>query len=142
MQNKEVVHVDFRIQPPTVVSLLSWESFGTVFVGNVVAMESQAATLSPENLASLYYTLAENELSPVESLEILRNVWRVSDPQYPKLNKTLLEQVASLLNYRYAEQRAQFLDLFGYFRLLAAEKIELVKSDFVLACAPVGPFLF
>lgn len=119
MQNKEVVHVDFRIQPPTVVSLLSWESFGTVFVGNVVAMESQAATLSPENLASLYYTLAENELSPVESLEILRNVWRVSDPQYPKLNKTLLEQVASLLNYRYAEQRAQFLDLFGYFRYLA-----------------------
>ena len=134
--------MDFRIQPPTVVSLLSWESFGTVFVGNVVAMESQAATLSPENLASSYYTLAENELSPVESLEILRNVWRVSDPQYPKLNKTLLEQVASLLNYRYAEQRAQFLDLFGYFRLLAAEKIELVKSDFVLACAPVGPFLF
>ena len=110
-----------------------------------VAMESQAATLSqlsPENLASLYYTLAENELSPVESLEILRNVWRVSDPEYPKLNETLLEEVASLLNYRYAEQRAQFLDLFGYFRLLAAEQIELVKSDFVLACAPVGPFLF
>ena len=48
-------HVDFRIQPPTVVpELLIWESFGTVSVGNALAMESQPATLSPENLASLY----------------------------------------------------------------------------------------
>eukprot|EP00435_Cladocopium_sp_Y103_P049445 s742_g14.t3 len=85
----------------------------------LVAMESQAAIVSPENLASLYYTLAENELSPLESLEILRTVWRVSDPQYPMLNETLLEKVASILNDRYAEQRTHFLDLFGYFRYLA-----------------------
>ena len=139
-----MVHVEFRIHHPTTTacaSVCSGIPRNGVGKSQRVAMESQAATLSPENLASMYYTLAENELSPLESLEILRNFWRVSDPEYPKLNQALLKRVASLLNGRYAEQRENFLDLFGCFRLLAAERIELVKSDFVLACAPVGPFL-
>ena len=78
------------------------------------------AAANPENLASVYYTLAENELSPLESMDIFQKFWRVYDPLYPKLNDTLVEQVASLLNDRFAQQRQDFLDLFGYFRILPA----------------------
>eukprot|EP00434_Breviolum_minutum_P038744 symbB.v1.2.034382.t2/scaffold4427.1/size39785/5 len=83
--------------------------------------------VNSETLASLYYTLAENELSPQESTEILQKFWRLSDSEYPKLNSTLVEEVANLLHQRYAQQREDFLDYFYFdglgglsFRYLAA----------------------
>lgn len=73
--------------------------------------------VNSETLASLYYTLAENELSPQESTEILQKFWRLSDSEYPKLNSTLVEEVANLLHQRYAQQREDFLDYFYFDRL-------------------------
>ena len=87
--------------------------------------------VNSETLASLYYTLAENELSPQESTEILQKFWRLSDSEYPKLNSTLVEEVANLLHQRYAQQREDFLDYF-YFDGLGGLSFRYFLEQFIM----------
>lgn len=79
-------------------------------------IDGQAQTpdsLRAEELASLYYTLAKNELSPKEMADMMRKFWRLHDPKY-----TLLDMVASRVNELFKAERQKFLSSCGYFRIL------------------------